>query len=106
MTLTSLLASAALSLFALQSNIDTLVANALEISSPAGTYTTYFEADGTYTTNVGISGTWEAQDGELCVSRATGEHNCQPLMDHLHVGDSWEGQNAAGDTVTVTVVAR
>jgi len=106
MTLTSLLASAALSLFALDANIDALVANALEISSPAGSYITYFEADGTYTTNVGISGTWEANGDQLCVSRATGEHNCQPLMDNLSVGDSWEGQNAAGDTVTVTVVAR
>jgi len=103
MILTTLALSAAL----LQSGADALVANALEISSPAGSYITYFHADGTYTSNVGIEGTWEIHGDEICVQRTTGESGCAPLQANAMLGDSWEGTNAAtGETVTYTIVPR
>ncbi|MHA6289565.1 hypothetical protein [Maricaulis sp. CAU 1757] len=90
-----------------QVSTDVLTENALEISGPAGSYTTYFETDGTYTTSIGISGTWEVVDGEICVVRSTGEAGCVPMREDAELGDSWDGVNAAtGITVTYTIVAR
>ena len=104
MFLTTVIAALALQ----GSAMDMLVDNALEISSSAGSYTTYFNADGTYTTSVGIEGTWEIVDDELCVARSTGETGCVPMLtEGVEVGSSWEGANAAtGETVTYTIVAR
>ncbi|WP_323761061.1 hypothetical protein [Maricaulis sp.] len=103
MLISSILLAAALQ----ASPVDTLVANALEVSSPSGSYITYFEADGTYTTNVGISGTWWVDGAELCVQRSTGESGCAPLGESQEVGTSWTGQNAAtGETVTYTIIPR
>ncbi|MEE2526606.1 hypothetical protein V0U79_09525 [Hyphobacterium sp. HN65] len=90
----------------LQAATDPLIENALQVSGPEGEYVVYFEADGSYSTNVGISGNWHMEGDQFCVARATGEANCQPLMDDLSVGDSWTGQNANGDDVTFTLVAR
>ncbi len=89
------------------SPVDTLIANALEISTADGSYVTYFEADGTYSTNIGISGTWWVEGNELCVQRSTGESGCAPLGEAEDVGSSWTGENAAtGETVTYTIVTR
>jgi hypothetical protein len=85
---------------------DPLIENALQVSGPEGEYVVFFEADGTYTTNVGISGSWHLDGDEFCVERASGAANCQPLMADLSVGDSWTGQNANGDDVTFTLIAR
>ncbi|MCC5995757.1 MAG: hypothetical protein JJU18_05235 [Oceanicaulis sp.] len=87
--------------------VDALTENALQVDTGTLTYIVFFEADGTYTTSVGSGGTWEInEDGEFCVSSAVGDANCQPLMDGMSVGDSWEGENAAGEPVTFTLVAR
>ncbi|WP_291844157.1 hypothetical protein [Maricaulis sp.] len=103
MLISSLLLAAALQ----ASPVDTLVANALEVSTAQGSYITYFEADGTYTTNAGIAGTWWVDGNELCFQRSTGEGGCAPLGDAEDVGASWTGVNAAtGQTVTYTIVAR
>jgi hypothetical protein len=103
MTLTITLATLAM----LSSPMDALLDNALQISTDAITYHTYFNADGTYTTDVGISGTWEVNGEEVCVVRTTGEQGCAPLQENVALGDSWTGINAAtGETVTYTVVAR
>ncbi|MAK64105.1 MAG: hypothetical protein CMF75_05080 [Maricaulis sp.] len=86
---------------------DTLVENALHISTSQGEYTTYFNADGTYSTSIGISGSWWLEGSELCVQRSTGEGGCQPLQENLHLGDSWEAENPTiGETVTYTIVPR
>ncbi len=85
---------------------DALVENALEVSGPEGAYTVFFEADGSYTTNVGIAGSWHVDGDQFCVERDSGAANCQPLMADLAVGDSWTGQNANGDEVTFTLIAR
>lgn len=90
----------------LQAATDPLIENALQVSGPEGEYVVYFEADGSYSTNVGISGDWHTDGDQFCVERATGEANCQPLMANLSVGDSWTGQNANGDDVTFTLIAR
>ncbi|WP_297732921.1 hypothetical protein [uncultured Maricaulis sp.] len=103
MLISSLLLATALQ----ASPVDTLVANALQVSTAQGSYITYFEADGTYTTNIGISGTWWVDGNELCVERSTGEGGCAPLGDAEEVGSSWTGENAAtGEMVTYTIVAR
>ncbi len=103
MTLTTILAALAVQ----AGPMDALVENALQISAGDVTYHTYFESDGSYTTDIGISGTWEIVDGEICVVRSTGESGCQPLQEGVSLGDSWTGINAAtGDTVTYTIVPR
>lgn len=87
--------------------VDALTQNALQVDTGSVTYIVFFDADGSYTTSVGSGGTWEINDdGAFCVSSAAGDANCQPLMDGMAVGDSWEGQNTAGDPVTFTLIAR
>jgi hypothetical protein len=90
----------------LQSATDPLVDNALHVSGPEGEYVVFFSEDGTYTTNVGIAGHWHVDGEQFCVERDSGEANCQPLTPDLEIGDSWTGQNANGDDVTFTLVAR
>lgn len=103
--MTFTLISAALAL--MFSPVDALVENALQVEAGEITYTTFLEADGTYTTTIGISGTWTAEGGELCVTRSTGEHGCQPLQDDIALGSTWQGTNpATGEAVTYTVIAR
>lgn len=103
MILTSLAAALALQ----ASPVDTLVANALEVSTAQGSYITWFEADGTYTTNIGIEGRWWVEGEALCVERTTGEGGCVPLGETEAVGASWTGENAAtGETVTYTIIPR
>ena len=67
------------------SPVQPLLDNALEVSSDAGSYITYFNADGTYTTNVGISGTWHVEGDELCAEcrdRGHGDlHHHRPRLD-------------------------
>lgn len=87
-------------------SVEALIEHALQVQSDAITYTVMLNADGTYSSDVGISGTWEVQGDQLCTSRASGETNCQPVQDGLGLGDSWEGENAAGETVTFTIVPR
>ncbi|MGP1274167.1 MAG: hypothetical protein ACQRW7_01965 [Caulobacterales bacterium] len=87
-------------------SVEALVENALRVESPSVTYTVRLNADGTYSSDVGISGTWEVQGDELCTSRSTGETNCQPIQEGLGLGDSWQGENTAGETVTFTIVPR
>ena len=87
--------------------VDALTQNALQVDTGTVTYIVFFDADGSYTTSVVSGGTWEINDdGEFCVSSVAGDANCQPLMDGMEVGDSWEGQNAAGEPVTFTLIAR
>ncbi len=87
-------------------SVDALLEHALRVEGGGVIYTVMLEADGTYSSDVGISGTWEVQGDELCTSRATGETNCQPIQEGLELGDSWEGENTAGETVTFTIVPR
>tara|TARA_R110002072_G_scaffold84304_3_gene191082 strand:+ start:596 stop:907 length:312 start_codon:yes stop_codon:yes gene_type:complete len=89
------------------SGMEPLFSNGLQVSAGDTTYVVFFEEDGSYSTTVGIAGTWEVVDGELCTTRTTGEHNCQPIMtDGLETGATWTGENAAGETVTFTLVPR
>ena len=85
--------------------MDSILKNKLEVSSAAGAYFVTFAEDGTYTTSTETSGTWETADGELCVERSTGEASCLPLPEGKALGDSWETENAAGEPVTVKIVA-
>jgi hypothetical protein len=107
MTMTTLLASAALSFAAFDSGISGLVDNAIQVDTAAGSYVTYFNLDGSYTTTVGITGTWRIEGDQLCIERSTGEGGCQPLQAELELGDTWTGTNSAtGETVTYTIIAR
>lgn len=103
MLLTTILATLTLQ----TSGMDALLQYDLHVASPSGEYTVTFNGDGTYTSNVGIEGTWEVVEGELCTTRSTGEHACQPLADApAEAGASWTGTNTAGETVTFTLVER
>jgi hypothetical protein len=107
MTLTTLLATAALSIASFDSGISVLTTNAIQVDTAAGSYTTFFEPDGTYTTTVGITGTWRIDGDQLCIERSTGEGGCQPLQADLELGDTWTGTNSAtNETVTYTIIAR
>jgi hypothetical protein len=107
MTLTTLLATAALSFASFDSGVSGLIDNAIQVDTAAGSYITYFNLDGTYTTTVGITGTWHIEGDQLCIQRSTGEGGCQPLQANLALGDTWTGTNSAtNETVTYTIVAR
>lgn len=102
-----ILTSLAMSLALMQGSMDMLFEHGLQVSSSAGTYITYFHADGSYTSNAGIEGTWTVDGSEICVTRSTGESGCAPLQEGAQLGDSWQGVNAAtGEMVTYTIVAR
>jgi hypothetical protein len=86
---------------------EALTQNALQVDTGTVTYIVYFEADGTYATSMGSGGTWSINDaGEFCVASTAGNANCQPLMEDVAVGDTWQGENAAGEPVTFTLIAR
>lgn len=103
MFLTAIAAAAALQ----ASGMDALLQYDLQVTSPSGEYVVSFSEDGTYTSNVGIEGTWEVVDGELCTTRSTGEHACEALMDvPAEAGTSWTGTNTAGQEVTFTLIER
>lgn len=87
-------------------SIEALVEHALRVDGGGMTYTVMLNEDGTYSSDVGISGTWHVDGSQLCTSRASGESNCQPIQEGLGLGDSWEGENTAGETVTFTIVPR
>lgn len=84
--------------------MDAVLEGGLKIESATSSYTVMFSADGTYTTDVGIEGTWTFDGGELCTTRTTGESNCQILPEGMGRGDSWDGENAAGEAVTITIL--
>ncbi|MCW5725494.1 MAG: hypothetical protein KIS81_11145 [Maricaulaceae bacterium] len=87
-------------------SVQVLIDNALRVETESGGFTVFFEADGGYSTDTGIIGSWAAEEGVFCVARATGETNCQPLLEDLGLGDSWQGEIATGETATFTLVAR
>ena len=103
MFLTAIIAAATLQ----SSGMDALPAYDLQVTAPSVEYTASFHEDGTYSSDVGIHGTWEVIDGELCTTRSTGEHACEALMDvPAEAGTSWTGTNTAGEEVTFTLVER
>lgn len=89
------------------SAVEPLLEHALHVQGDGFSYTVFLEADGTYHADiVGVAGTWTVEGEELCVTNASGQTNCQPIMEGLSLGDSWEGENAAGMAVVLTLVER
>ena len=88
---------------ALADTLEEVLANGMTIETAEVTYTVTMNDDGTYTTDIGIEGTWEADSGEICFTRSTGESNCQELPEGMASGDSWEAETAGGDAATVTI---
>ena len=67
------------------------------------TFSVSFHADGTYTTDTTIHGTWKIDGQSLCVTRSTGESNCNEGNLDRKPGDSWKSEDAAGNPITVTL---
>jgi hypothetical protein len=97
---------ASLALGAAEPGMEPLLENALQVDTGEMTYVVYFEEDGSYTTSLGTTGGWALVSGELCVTSEAGDSNCQPMAEDVSLGDTWQGENAAGDPVTLTIVER
>ncbi len=63
---------------------------------------TYAE-DGSYTTDVAGGGTWTIDGDRLCIKTEAGDEGCTTLADGKGVGDSWQGKDAFGNDVTISI---
>ena len=80
-----------------------IIDNTYVVAGPDGTLRVDFAEDGTYTSDAGISGTWTLEGQTVCVTRSTGESNCNDIPADVTVGSSWPSQNALGQDVTLTI---
>jgi len=88
--------------------MDSTFGNSVTIATADGTVvqTYHFNADHTFsltTAEGSMNGTWSLDGTNLCttVGEASG---CTPIEDH-EVGDVWEGPDADGNTMTISIVA-
>ena len=65
--------------------------------------TAYYAADGTYTTDSVGSGKWTMNGDELCIETDSGESGCTELEAGHGSGDSWDGVDAFGNDVTISI---
>ena len=68
----------------------------------------HFNADGTFmahTPNGDVSGTYELNGGQLCITPTGGEAGCVPYAGDKNVGDTWTQTAADGSEITVTLEA-
>lgn len=65
--------------------------------------TAQFFSNGTYTTDSAGGGSWTIDGDELCITTDNGDSGCTTLAPGHSVGDSWEGVDAFGNPVTITI---
>lgn len=63
----------------------------------------YYAADGTYTTDSAGSGSWSMSGDELCIKTDDGKSGCTTLADGKGKGDTWQGVDAFGNPVTISI---
>ena len=62
-----------------------------------------YSDDGTYTTDVAGGGSWTVDGDELCIKTDDGDEGCTNLAAGKGKGDSWEGKDAFGNDVTISI---
>lgn len=96
---------------AMADTISNAFGNTLTTTGPDGvTVRWMFNADNTYTmalpNGTTTAGTWAQTATDLCVTPSDGSgQQCAAVVQGKGVGDTWTLQNAAGQTVTVSIVA-
>ena len=65
--------------------------------------TAYYSDDGTYTTDSAGGGSWTMDGDELCITTDSGASGCTTLDSGYGVGDSWDGTDAFGNDVTISI---
>ena len=84
--------------------MDAMVANGATYSYADGTViSATYNADGTYTTDSVGGGSWTIDGEELCITTDGGDSGCTVLESGHGAGDSWEGTDAFGTPVTITI---
>jgi hypothetical protein len=65
--------------------------------------TAVYNADGTYTTDTAGGGAWTINGDELCITTDDGASGCTDLEAGHSAGDSWDGIDAFGNPVTISI---
>lgn len=105
--------AATASLFMDQAHANTIEAsfnNTLSATDSSGRVTRYyFNADHTYSMSLPdgstITGTWEADDQQACLTAAGGERTCNPYEGNKSLGDTWHVEMPDGSQLTVAITA-
>ena len=108
-TLSALISTLALSLsialpaFA-NDTMDAMITNGATYTYADGTViAATYNSDGTYTTDSVGGGSWTINGDELCITTDAGDNGCTTLEPGHGAGDSWEGTDAFGNPVTITI---
>ena len=64
-----------------------------------------FAEDGTYTTDTVGNGKWTIEGDEFCIESDGGDKGCTTLEAGHKVGDQWQGKDAFGNDVTISIEA-
>lgn len=84
--------------------MDEMIGAAVVYAYPGGaTITAYYAADGSYSTDSAGSGTWSMSGDELCIKTSDGKSGCTTLASGKKKGDSWQGVDAFGNAVTISI---
>ena len=84
--------------------MDAMIGAEVTYSYSDGTVVTaYYSADGTYSTDSVGGGSWTIDGDELCIETDAGQSGCTQLEAGKGAGDSWEGLDAFGAPVTITI---
>lgn len=84
--------------------VDVLFGNTLHMQIGEAELRGYFEEDGSYSNSAGKSGTWTADDVQVCV--VVEEHEtCIQGIAGKSVGDSWSETGSDGREFVFTIVA-
>ena len=62
-----------------------------------------YNADGTYATDVAGGGAWTIDGDKLCIKTDAGDEGCTTLAAGKGAGDSWEGEDAFGNPVVISI---
>ncbi len=97
--------------FAAPAFADTMSAtygNTVTVTNAEGAVINYYmNEDGSFSMSAGetmAEGTWRIDGDNICLT-VGGEETCSPLDNSRSVGDTWEAQDADGNTITLSIVA-
>lgn len=95
-----ILATAALA----NDTMDAMIGSAVVYSYAGGaTITAYYAANGKYSTDSAGSGSWSMSGDELCIKTDDGKSGCTTLAPGKGKGDTWQGVDAFGNPVTISI---
>jgi hypothetical protein len=84
--------------------MDAMIGSSVVYSYAGGaTITAYYAADGSYTTDSAGAGTWTMNGDELCIKTDDGKSGCTTLASGKSKGDTWQGVDAFGNPVTISI---